>query len=106
MANTITVKDTPIKIGDIVKVYYTYKESGKQKEQIFQGVLISIKGRGENKMFTVRRLSKDKIGVERIFPAISPFIEKVAVVKSGKVRRSKLYFIRGLSEAQLRERIS
>lgn len=106
MANSITIKDTTVQIGDTVKIYYKFKEKEKHKDQIFEGILIRIKGEKNNKMFTVRRLSKEKIGVERIFPIISPFISKVVVAKKGNVRRAKLYFIRGLSDTHLRERLS
>lgn len=106
MANRIKIKDTEIKIGDTVKIFYKFKEGDKDKQQSFEGILMDIKGEGNNKMFTVRKWSKDKIGVERIFPAISPFISEVKLVSSGKVRRSKLFFIRRLSDHELRERLS
>jgi|SRR3990167_10623152 len=106
MANVITVKDTALHVGDTVKITYSFKEGEKAKEQIFQGILMAVKGVENNKTFTVRKVSKDKIGVERIFPVISPFITEVAVVKKGKVRRAKLYFIRGLSEQELKEKLS
>ncbi len=102
----MTIKDTAANIGDTIKIYYKFNEGEKTKEQIFQGILIRIKGEKSNKMFTVRRVSKEKIGIERIFPLVSPFIDKIVVVKKGVVRRSKLYFIRGLSDTHLRERLS
>lgn len=106
MANSIIIKETSVNIGDTIKVYYKFKEGEKTKEQIFEGVLIKIRGRENNKMFTVRKMSKDKIGIERIFPLVSPFIDKVAIVKPGYVRRSKLYFIRNISDATLRDRVA
>lgn len=104
--NTITIKNTTLHVGDSVKIGYQFKEAGKQKEQKFAGILIKIRGAGNNKMFTVRKMTKDQIGVERIFPVISPLISQVAVVKKGTARRAKLYFIRGRSEQELRAKLS
>lgn len=106
MANSITIKGETIHIGDTVKIAYKFKEADKTKQQTFAGILMAIKGEGNNKMFTVRKIGVDNIGVERIFPVISPFIDKVKRVKKGKVRRAKIYFIRHLSDAELRERLS
>lgn len=106
MANAITVKDTTLGIGDTVKVHYSFNEAGKKKLQIFEGILMAIKGMNENKMFTVRKMTKSKVGVERIFPVNSPFIDKVDVAKKGIVRRAKIYFIRGMSDRLIRERLS
>ncbi|HYM65575.1 MAG TPA: 50S ribosomal protein L19 [Candidatus Sulfotelmatobacter sp.] len=81
--------------GDVIKVYQKVVEGEKTRTQIFEGVVLGISGRGENKMFTVRKLVGD-VAVERIFPISSPSIEK-AVVKShskNRVRRAKLYFLR------------
>lgn len=105
MANTITIKETAVHSGDTVKIHYTFKEGDKEKKQIFEGIVLAIKGHGVNKMFTVRKMTKSKIGVERIFPATSPFIEKVIVSKKGKTRRSKLYFIRDKSEREIKDRL-
>lgn len=106
MANSLAIKDSVLHIGDTVKIGYKFKEGDKEKEQIFQGLLIAIKGAGCNKSFTVRKVTKDQIGVERIFPVISPFINKISVVKKGLVKRAKLYFTRGLSNQKLREKLS
>ncbi len=106
MANAVTVKDTTLGIGDTVKVHYLFTEAGKEKRQVFEGTLMAIKGMDENKMFTVRKMTKSKVGVERIFPVNSPFIEKVDVAKKGVVRRAKIYFIRGMSDRLIRERLS
>ena len=81
--------------GDIVKVYQKVKEGEKSRTQIFEGVVLGVSGRGENKMFTVRKIVGD-VAVERIFPIYSPNIEKT-VVKShskNKIRRAKLYYLR------------
>jgi large subunit ribosomal protein L19 len=80
--------------GDQVRVHSKIKEGGKTRTQVFSGIVIYKRGKGENKTFCVRRLSKDGVFVERIFPLPSPLIEKVEVVKKGKVRRAKLYYLR------------
>lgn len=81
--------------GDIIKVYQKVKEGEKTRTQIFEGVVLGVSGRGENKMFTVRKMVGD-IAVERIFPINSPLIEKAAVKAHSKkkIRRSKLYYLR------------
>jgi len=81
--------------GDIVKVYQKIQEGEKARTQIFEGVVLGIKGRGENKMFTVRKLVGD-VAVERIFPVNSPSIEKVALKSHSKkkIRQAKLYYLR------------
>jgi large subunit ribosomal protein L19 len=81
--------------GDLVKVYQKIQEGEKSRTQIFEGVVLGIKGRGENKMYTVRKLVGD-IAVERIFPVGSPSIEKVEVKAHSKkiIRRAKLYYLR------------
>lgn len=91
--------------GDTISVDYKIKEGNKERIQQFRGVVIKIKGEGVNKTFTVRKMS-DSIGVERIFPLNSPFIEKITVNKYGRVRRSKLYYLRALTgkKARIKER--
>jgi large subunit ribosomal protein L19 len=81
--------------GDILKVHQKIQEGEKTRIQIFEGVVLSISGRGENKMFTVRKLVGD-IAVEKIFPVNSPNIDKVTVKSHSKkkIRRSKLYYLR------------
>ncbi|MFQ5452121.1 MAG: 50S ribosomal protein L19 [Candidatus Paceibacterota bacterium] len=105
MANQIKTKDVVIHAGDLVKVHYSFKEKGKKKSQLFEGIVLSIKGKGENKSFTVRKVTRSKIGVERIFPVASPFIDKIDIIKPGKVRRSKVYFVRDKSEREIRDRL-
>ena len=83
-----------VNVGDTVKVHVRIKEGDKYRIQIFEGTVIAKKHGGINETFTVRRLSYG-CGVERVFPLHSPIIEKVELVRSGKVRRSKLYYIRG-----------
>jgi large subunit ribosomal protein L19 len=80
-------------VGDTVKVHYKIVESGKERIQVYEGVVISIANKGNDKTFIVRRVSYD-IGVERIFPIFSPRIAKIELVRKGQVRRSKLYYLR------------
>ncbi len=81
------------KAGDTVKVHVKVKEGNKERVQIFEGLVIAIKGSGTGKTFTVRKVSYG-VGMERTFPYACPSIEKVEVSKRGKVRRAKLYYIR------------
>ncbi len=81
------------KPGDTLKVHVKVKEGEKERIQVFQGLCIARKHGGLRETFTVRKISQG-IGVERIFPLHSPFIEKIEVVRVGKVRRAKLYYIR------------
>ena len=84
------------KPGDQVKVHFKVVEGGNERIQVFEGVVIRIKGEGLSETFTVRKISFG-VGVERIFPINSPRIDKVEVVRRGKVRRAKLYYLRDLS---------
>jgi large subunit ribosomal protein L19 len=92
------------KVGDTVKVHYRIKEGDKQIIQAFEGVVIRIRGGGLDKTFTVRKESYG-IGIERIFPFYSPNIEKIEVVKIGKVRRAKLYYLRELKGKEAQRKI-
>ncbi|ADC88999.1 ribosomal protein L19 [Thermocrinis albus DSM 14484] len=83
----------PFKVGDTVRVHYKIVEGDKERIQPFEGVVIRIRGSGAGKTFTVRKESYG-VGIERTFPYYSPNIEKIEVVKYGKVRRAKLYFLR------------
>lgn len=96
MALSATHNKTTFSVGDAVKVHHKLFEAGKMRTAPFEGTVISIKGEGEKKMFTVRRIGAAKIGIERIFPLSSPWIEKVEVSqKAGKgTRRAKLYYLR------------
>ena len=82
--------------GDTVKVYTKVVEGDSERIQVFDGVVLSRRGTGISESFTVRKISYG-VGVERVFPLHSPRIDKIEVMKSGKVRRAKLYYIRGLS---------
>ena len=84
------------KSGDDVEVHYKIKEGDKERIQIFKGLVIQRRGAGINATFTVRKISGG-VGVERIFPLHSPRIDKINRTRRGKVRRSKLFYIRNLS---------
>lgn len=87
-------KDAPaVNIGDTVKVHVKIKEGEKYRIQVFEGTVIAKKHGGINETFTVRRVAHG-CGIERVFPVHSPVVDKVEVVRSGKVRRSKLYYLR------------
>lgn len=81
--------------GDTVKVHIKIKEGDKERIQVFEGVVIQRRGKGTGETFTVRKISAG-VGVERIFPIYSPHISKIAVLKKGKVRRAKLFYLRKL----------
>lgn len=101
-----TGKEFPkFKSGDTVTVAYRIKEGNKERVQQYRGVVIKIAGHGDKKRFTVRKMS-DNIGVERIFPIESPFIDSIVVNKVGKVRRAKLYYLRALTgkKARIKEK--
>ena len=87
-------EETPkFQIGDTVKVAVKIREGSRERIQMFEGTVIAIKGSGISKTFTVRRLSYG-VGIERVFPPHSPNVESVQVIRSGKVRRAKLYYLR------------
>ncbi len=81
------------RVGDTVRVHVKVKERNKERIQVFEGVVIRIKGSGTGKTFTVRKESYG-VGIERIFPFACPSIDKIEVTKRGKVRRAKLYYLR------------
>ncbi|MDD8031201.1 MAG: 50S ribosomal protein L19 [Acidobacteriota bacterium] len=95
----------PFQVGDTVKVHVLIKEGDKERIQIFKGDVIAKRGTGMGATFTVRKISYG-IGVERIFPLNSKMIKKVEVVRHGKVRRAKLYYLRDLKgkAAKLKEK--
>ncbi|MDI3528124.1 MAG: large subunit ribosomal protein [Tenuifilum sp.] len=93
------------KSGDTVVVHYKIKEGNKERIQNFRGVVIQRRGTGVSETFTVRKISSG-IGVERIFPVHSPFIEKIEVLKHGKVRRARIFYFRELrgKKARIKEK--
>jgi len=93
------------KAGDTVTVNYKIKEGNKERIQAYKGVVIQRKGCGTTATFTVRKISNN-VGVERIFPLVSPFIDNVEINKHGKVRRARIYYLRGLTgkKARIKEK--
>ncbi|MBN2891257.1 MAG: 50S ribosomal protein L19 [Bacteroidales bacterium] len=91
--------------GDTITVHYKIKEGNKERVQAFRGVVIQKKGRGQTATFTVRKTTAG-IGIERIFPVSSPFIDSIDINKHGKVRRARIYYFRNLSgkKAKIKER--
>lgn len=92
--------------GDTVRIHAKIVEGNKERIQVFQGVVIRMHGGGQNEMFTVRRVASHGVGVERTFMYRSPRIDKIEVLRHGKVRRAQLYYMRDLSgkAARLKER--
>lgn len=86
-------RELNFKVGDTVRVHYRIKEGNKERIQLYEGIVISIQNKASNRSFTVRRISYD-VGVERVFPLYTPTIEKIEKVRSSKVKRAKLYFLR------------
>jgi large subunit ribosomal protein L19 len=100
MAISTTIKETPVHVGDLVRLHLRIMEGEKERIQVFEGLIIGIRGRGDNQSFTTRKISGG-IGVERIIPVASPWIAKVEVRKTGQVRRAKLTYIRKQSARQV-----
>jgi large subunit ribosomal protein L19 len=94
---SVEIKSVPaFKAGDTVSVHYKIREGNKERIQVYQGVVIQRNSVGVSETFTVRKVSNG-VGVERIFPINSPNIDKIDVNSIGKVRRSKLYYLRALT---------
>jgi large subunit ribosomal protein L19 len=93
------------KAGDTITVHYKIREGNKERIQQFQGVVLQIAGTGITRTFTVRKISSG-VGVERIFPFTSPFIEQIDVNKYGVVRRARIFYLRNLTgkKARIKER--
>jgi large subunit ribosomal protein L19 len=108
MANQAQWTTTKLHIGDTIRVHYKLiehekvagktkkevKEETRERVQVFEGILIAIKGGQENQMITVRKIGVGAIGIERIFPIVSPWIKLIEVKKHGEIRRAKLYYLR------------
>ena len=100
--NLIETKEFPkFKAGDTITVHYKIKEGNKERIQNFQGVVLQRSGSGATETFTVRKISGN-VGVERIFPISSPFIEKIDVNKKGVVRRARIFYLRKLQGKKAR----
>ena len=100
-------KEKPVvKVGDTVRVHVKVKEGSRERIQVFEGTVIAKKHGGIEETITVRRLSYG-VGVEKVFPVYSPSIDHIEVVRSGKVRRAKLYYLRGRvgKSAKIKEKL-
>lgn len=95
MANHFTFKDISIAVGDRILVKQIIKEDEKNRIQIFDGLLIGVRGRGDNQSFIVRKIATGNIGVERIIPVNSPNIDSIEIKSKGEVRRAKLTYLKG-----------
>ena len=92
-AGSLKAEKPAFNVGDTVRVAVRIKEGERERVQMFEGTVIAKKHGGIHETFTVRRLASG-VGVERVFPVHSPFVEKVEVIRKGKVRRAKLYYLR------------
>lgn len=90
-----TKKLPEFQTGDTVGVYVKVKEGEKERTQLYTGVVLKVQGSGAGRSFTVRKIASG-VGVERTFPLLSPIIERIEVISRGKVRRARLFFLRGL----------
>ena len=91
---TLNLNTLPsFKSGDTISVHYKIREGNKERVQVFQGVVLQRRGQGVTETFTVRKISNG-VGVERIFPITSPFLEKIEVNKRGIVRRARIFYLR------------
>ena len=93
------------KPGDSVIVAVRVIEGEKERIQNFKGIVIALRGSGVNQTFRVRKISNG-VGVERVFPLYSPMLQSIKVVREGKARRAKLYYLRGMSEKKIRQKLS
>jgi len=106
MSNSFHFKEKQYKVGDTIAVNYKLKEGDKERLQLFKGIIIKVKGATEaTRMITVRKVTKSAIGVERIIPLHSPYIESIELVKQSNYTKAKLYFIRNLSEQLLKSKL-
>lgn len=102
MAISAVIKNTPVHVGDLIRVHQKIVEGDKERTQVFEGLIIKIRGRGENKTYTVRKIAAGGIGVEKIFPLESPWITRIEIKKPHThVRRAKLYYVRSKSTRQV-----
>ncbi len=94
MAQYFKYKDQNISVGDTIRVHQEIIENDKKRIQIFEGIVIAVKNRENNRSFTVRKIAASSVGVEKIFPVKLPSIKKIEVKRQGQARRSKLYYLR------------
>ncbi len=103
MALIASFKETSFGVGDTIKVYLKVKEGEKTRSQIFEGMVIGIKGRDQGKSFTVRKMGAQRVGIEMVFPLNTPTLEKVEVLRHGVegVKQAKLYYTREKSAREI-----
>lgn len=103
MALIASIKETSFGVGDTIKVHLKIKEGEKTRNQIFEGMVIGIKGRDLGKTFTVRKIGAQRVGIEMIFPLNTPTLEKIEVVRKGMegVKQAKLYYTREKSAREI-----
>ncbi len=106
MANSFKYKDKTFAVGDTVSINYKIKEGDKERTQLFKGILIRVKGDNDaNRMITVRKMSHTGIGIERIIPLASANIVSINISKKTNQSKSKIYYIRNLSEQELKKKL-
>jgi len=106
MANSLVYKDNRFTIGSTLSVTYKIKEGEKERKQVFKGILIKVRGTSlPTRMFTIRKISNSGIGVERIIPINSPFIDSITLDKKAAQQKAKIYFIRDLHDKQVKAKI-
>ena len=106
MANSFIFKNHTFNIGDTISLHYKIKEGDKERIQIFKGILIGFKGKTfHTRTITVRKISNFGIGVEKIIPLASPFLQDIKLIKKTTYKKAKAYFIRNFSKADIRRRL-
>ncbi len=106
MANSFVYDDKSFSVGDTISITYKLREGGKERQQIFKGMLIKIRGdKPESKMITIRKISHSGTGVERIIPVNSPYLAMIKLVKKTTYKKAKAYFVKNLSEQDVRRRV-
>lgn len=106
MAHSFKHKDQVFKVGDTVDMMYRVVEGAKERLQKFNGIIIKVRGTNDaNRMFTIRKITRSGIGVERIVPLMSPFVSSLTTTKKTTYNKAKAYFIRTLSDQELRRKL-
>lgn len=106
MANSFSYQEETYNVSDTIDLVYKIKDGEKERQQKFTGMLLQIRGKDDaTRMITIRKITRSGIGVERIIPLSSPFIASIKLAKKGNYKKSKSYFVRGLSDQQLRRKI-
>lgn len=95
MSQYFQYNDQTITVGDTVRIHQRIVEEKKSRVQVFEGVVIAVRGKESGKSFVVRKIGNGGIGIEKIFPILLPSIEKIEIKRKGQTRRSKLYYLRG-----------